>query len=73
MKNEPYFARTHPTYGTLSQNGISQYAEIAARFHAAFLTRDGGFSDMAADALAHRAFDHADSFFAELKKRQSNS
>jgi len=71
MNDSPYFPVALDVYA--AKPGITQYAEIAARFHAAFLTRDGGFSDMAADALAHRAFDHADSFFAELKKRQSNS
>ena len=44
--------------------GLTQYAEIAARFHAAMtVERDYPV------ATARRAFDHADAFFAELAKR----
>jgi len=68
MKNDPYFARTHPTYGSLSQSGITQYAEIAARFHAAVLASSP--EPWPPKNTASTAFDHADAFFAELKRRE---
>jgi len=42
--------------------GLSQYAEIAARFHTALLAH--GVTDN-----HEEAFDEADAFFAELEKR----
>lgn len=77
MKNDTYFAAVNECTipgmsGTrVYHSGITQYAEIAARFHASLLSRDGGFSDMNAPTLAHTAFDHADAFFAELSSRKS--
>lgn len=64
-----YFPLTDLTY--TNDKGITQYAEIAARFHAAILGSD--FVEKSNPSwAAQRAFDHADAFFAELEKRQSN-
>lgn len=66
--------KTTPVYGqfiqdgdrALTVNGLSQYAYVAALFHAE-LTRD--FFQSEADSAATKAFVHADAFFAELAKR----
>jgi hypothetical protein len=43
-----------------------EYMGVAARFHAALLNPIHAFTP---SALAVKAFDHADSFFAELDRR----
>lgn len=58
-------------YCTVPQ-GLTQYAEVAARFHAALLSSDAGHQERASPAYAaDRALDHADAFFAELAKRMT--
>lgn len=49
--------------------GLTQYAEIAARFHAALICDGVTTSVEQKDLTAQEAFDHADAFFAELAKR----
>lgn len=44
-------------------NGFSQYAEVAARFHASLVLNHTEGN------AARIAFDHADAFFAELAAR----
>ena len=43
-----------------------EYMGVAARFHAALLN---GYPEWTAPVIAVTAFDHADSFFAELDRR----
>lgn len=47
----------------VARRGLSQYAEVAARFHVGLVTWERH------SVAARHAFDHADAFFAELAKR----
>ncbi len=50
--------------------GLTQYAEIAARFHAArFSGIEAHGGNANPEITANEAFNHADAFFVELAKR----
>lgn len=61
--------------GDISQwgdQGLTQYAEVAARFHAGILSSEWGHQERSNPAYAaQRSFDHADAFFAELAERMT--
>lgn len=64
--NDPKTAPAFPQVtgaGVAREPGLSQYAEVAARFHAGLVTWEHHL------VAARHAFDHADAFFAELAKR----
>jgi len=71
-KTEPAFPVLHSIDGNWAKEpipslcGLSQYAEIAARFHAALIPQH---HTGAGPHVASIAFDQADAFFAELAER----
>ena len=70
-KTTPAFPVSHAIDGNWVKEplpefcGLTQYAEVAARFHAALMSTDWQIGQLA----ARQAFDHADAFFSELAKR----